>query len=46
MQFFVFDSKPFLTNIWLKLGENGLTLVFLYHTLVYSLAAILPGSGG
>jgi hypothetical protein len=45
VQFFVFDSKPFLTNIWLKLGENGLTLVFLYHTVVYLLAAFGPSSG-
>ena len=42
IQFFVFDAKPYLKHWFLKLGYHGLTIVFLYHTIVYSLAAILP----
>jgi hypothetical protein len=40
IQFFVFDAKPFLTSAFLKIGYNGLTLVFLYQTVVLSWAAL------
>ncbi|MBC8355742.1 MAG: hypothetical protein H8E66_27515 [Planctomycetes bacterium] len=40
VQFFVFDAKPYLKNAFLKLGYNGLTIVFAYHAVVYSLAAV------
>jgi hypothetical protein len=40
VQFFVFDAKPHLQNMFLKVGYHGLTLVFLFHTVVYSIAAI------
>lgn len=33
IQFF-FEATPFLKNLWLKVGYNLLTLVFLYQTLV------------
>jgi hypothetical protein len=40
VQFFVFDPKPHLTSMFLKLGYHGLTIVFLYLVVVYSLAAL------
>ncbi len=39
VQFFIFDAKPHLKNPILKLGYHGLTLLFIYHTAVYSYAA-------
>ena len=42
IQFFVFDAKPYLRNSFLKLGYHGLTVVFTYHAIVYSLAAFAP----
>jgi hypothetical protein len=42
VQFFVFDAKPYLKTAFLKAGYHGLTVVFMYHTIVYSLAAFLP----
>ena len=42
VQFFLFDARPFLTNVALKLGYHGLTVVFIYFTLAYGLAAALP----
>ncbi len=39
MQFFVFDARPFLKTALLKVGYHGLTIVFLYNAVVYSLAA-------
>ncbi len=42
VQFFVFDAKPYLTTTFLKVGYHGLTVVFAYHAIVYSTAAILP----
>jgi len=41
VQFFVFDTKPHLKSLLLKVGYHGLTVVFAYHAVVYSLAAIL-----
>ena len=40
VQFFVFDAKPHLNNAFLKLGYHGLTVVFFYHVVVYSIAAM------
>lgn len=40
VQFFVFDARPYLGNGLLRAGYHGLTAIFLYHALVYSLAAL------
>jgi hypothetical protein len=40
--FFLFDATPFLRTIPLRVGYHGLTIVFVYFTLVYGLAATLP----
>lgn len=40
VQWFVFDTRPFLTSIWLKLGEHTLTATFLYVTAVYAWVAL------
>jgi hypothetical protein len=40
VQFFVFDAKAYLGNWLLRLGYNGLTVVFMYHAVVYGLAAV------
>ena len=45
IQLFLFDPRPFLTSVWLKLGYHGLTAVFTYLGLVYALAALLPAGG-
>ncbi len=42
IQLFVFDVKPYLTNWFFRLGYHGLTIVFIYHSIVYSLAALTP----
>lgn len=42
VQFFVFNAKPYLRTALLKAGYHGLTVVFLYHAVVYSCAALLP----
>jgi Ca2+/Na+ antiporter len=39
VQFFVFDARPFLRNTLLWLGYHGLTAVFLYQTVVFSVSA-------
>ena len=41
VQVFVFDAKPYLKNAFLKLGYNGLTVVFGYLAVVYSLASLV-----
>jgi len=41
VQFFVFDAKPYLKTALLRAGYHGLMLVFMYHAIVYSLAALL-----
>jgi len=43
VQFFVFDATPYLKNAFLKLGYHGLTVVFSYLAVVYSLAALVDG---
>jgi hypothetical protein len=42
VQFFVFDAKPYLRGVWLKLGYHGLTLVFTWIAVVLAVAAIRP----
>ncbi|MFP6691929.1 MAG: hypothetical protein VB875_02840 [Pirellulales bacterium] len=42
VQFFVFEAEPYLKSTLLKAGYHGLTVVFVYHAVVYSLAAFLP----
>jgi hypothetical protein len=42
VQFFIFDAKPHLKNPFLTLGYHGLTIVFLYHTIVFFIAAFRP----
>ncbi|HIE98503.1 MAG: hypothetical protein ABGZ53_01515 [Fuerstiella sp.] len=39
IQLFFFDAKPYLRNTLLKLGYHGLTMVFLWQTVVYGWAA-------
>jgi hypothetical protein len=39
IQFFLFDARPFLTRRLLAVGYHGLTVVFVYFTLVYGFAA-------
>ena len=42
VQLFVFDAKPYLKTVVLKVGYRGLTAVFIYITAIYGLAAFLP----
>ncbi len=42
IQWFLFDARPFLTNLFLKIGEHGLTIVFIYFTLIYGWTAFFP----
>ena len=41
VQFFVFDAKPYLKTTLLKVGYHGLTVVFIYITVIFGLAAFL-----
>jgi hypothetical protein len=43
VQFFIFNAKPHLKNRLLALGYHGLTVVFFYHAVVFSLAALHAG---
>jgi hypothetical protein len=43
VQLFVFDTRPYLTNRWLRLGDHVLTAAFIFFTLVFGWAAIRPG---
>ncbi|MFO0881108.1 MAG: hypothetical protein U0840_27610 [Gemmataceae bacterium] len=38
----VFDVKEHLTAWWLRLGYHGLTVLFLFFTVVYGWAALRP----
>ncbi len=40
VQLFVFDTKPFLTNAWLKLGDHILTATFVFFTVVFAVTAL------
>ena len=42
VQLFVFDAKTYLSSALLKVGYHGLTVVFVYHAVVYGCAALLP----
>jgi hypothetical protein len=42
VQFTVFDARPYLRTLLLKLGYRGLTVVFSYLVVVYSWAALSP----
>lgn len=42
VQFTVFDARPYLRTLFLKIGYRGLTLVFSYLVVVYSWTAISP----
>ena len=40
VQLFIFDARPYLTNLWLKVGDHVLTLAFLFFTIIYASAAL------
>lgn len=40
VQLFVFETGPYLTNAWLKLGDHVLTAAFVFFTTVYTVAAL------
>jgi hypothetical protein len=40
LQFFYFDARPMLKNVWLAIGYNGLTVVFAYFVAVYGWVAV------
>ena len=40
VQFFVFDATPYLGSGLLRFGYHGLTAIFLYHAVVYSVVAL------
>jgi hypothetical protein len=42
VQWFVFDCRAFLTNWLLTAGYHCLTLAFIYLTVIYGWAALLP----
>ena len=40
VQFFVFDATPYLNRILLAVGYRGLTVSFIYLTLIFGWAAL------
>ena len=42
VQFFVFDTRPYLTTTVLRLGYHGLTLLFIALVFIYGGAALNP----
>ena len=40
VQLFIFDTRPYLTNAWLKLGDCILTGAFVFLTATYTWAAL------
>ena len=42
VQLLYFDAKAHLTSPLLKIGYRGLTVVFVYHAVVYGFAAAQP----
>ena len=36
---FVFDVRPYLTNVWYKIGYQATNVVFVYLLAIYSFAA-------
>lgn len=45
VQWFVFDCRAFLTNRLLTAGYHSLTLAFIYLTVIYGWAALVPSHG-
>lgn len=41
IQMFIFDARPYLTSPILTIGYHGLTVSFLYLTVVYLYGAVL-----
>jgi hypothetical protein len=46
IQLALFDAKPLLTSVVLKVGYHGLTAVFTYFAIVYGMAALAPSTIG
>lgn len=42
VQVFVFDEKPFMTRMPLRIGFHALTALFVLFVAIYGLAAFLP----
>jgi hypothetical protein len=40
VQLFIFDARPYLTNVWLKLGDHTLTAAFVFFTAIYTYTAL------
>ena len=40
LQFFLFNPAEHLTNVFLKIGYHGLTLVFFFNAVVYGWVAL------
>jgi hypothetical protein len=40
IQLFVFDAEPYLTNRFLRLGHHGLTVTFMYLSIVFTWATL------
>ncbi|MFZ4767758.1 MAG: hypothetical protein ACOYMN_22655 [Roseimicrobium sp.] len=40
VKWFVFDLEPYLTRIWLKIGDHALAVAFVYFVAVYGWAAL------
>ncbi|MCS7079163.1 MAG: hypothetical protein NZ585_03820 [Chloracidobacterium sp.] len=38
----VFDVEAYLTAWWLRLGYHGLTVLFVFFTVIYGWAALRP----
>ena len=41
---FVFDMRPYLTNVYRRIGYHVINIVFIYLPVVYVLAALKGGS--
>ncbi len=39
LQFIAFDARPYLTNVWLRMGYHGLTVVFSMLVVIYGYVA-------
>lgn len=42
VQLAIFDAKPFLTNLWYKIGYHTLTVTFVFLTTYYAIMAWHP----
>ncbi len=42
VQLFIFNARPYLINLWLKLGDHMLTLAFIFLTVIYACCAFKP----